>query len=273
MNLIKRIDLKVAAFIIALVWLPIVIYWGVSTPEAPVRIVNPTEQWDAKLRNIHSVDAAMPIVDQYIARQYGTHDERIAKGIDQFLRDRFVHGFSYTPVRENWMLPLLQAVLGHDLHVPVDPDDIMTHDHAMCSQQSIIFMELLRRHGIEYGAVMFWWPAENRYNQGHFTPMAKIDGVWRYYDSDVEARSTPKVADVVNGSAIPTLYPDKPATAERITYASQHGGITLGHINRYAAPRGWLLQFASKWLSLLLLIGLPFLSIFLYIWGRKTIDS
>jgi pimeloyl-ACP methyl ester carboxylesterase len=59
---------------------------------------------------------------------------------------------SYTPPNDDWLLNLIEVIAKRDLAVPVKPNDILKHRRAMCSQQSIVFMELLRRFNIEFGA-------------------------------------------------------------------------------------------------------------------------
>ena len=208
--------------------------------------IHPHEQWKANLAGIQTVDAAMPVVRTYIEAQTGAHDERIAKGIDQFVKDRFISGFSYIKPREDWLLTLFGAAFGSGYTVPVDPDDILKHRQAMCSQQSIVFMELLRRYHVRFGAVLFHWPDPMPGERGHFAVAAQIDGVWRYFDSDLETKGSPPVSTVIDGTALASLYGDKPRLEARMRYAAAHHGISLAHINTFSAPRGRALQMLTR---------------------------
>jgi hypothetical protein len=220
-----------------------------ARPPTP-KTVLPTkdEQWVPKLARIQSIDAAMPVVKEYITKQRGTRDERIAKGIDQFVRDRFVHGFSYIPLRDNWILSILNVVIGRDLNVPLKPDEILQHRRAMCSQQSIIFMQLLRRFNVRFASVLMDWPEPNK-GGGHFAVAALIDGTWQYFDTDLEARSTVPVSSLIDGTAIPALYPDNPRMINGLRYASANGGIKLAYVDEYPAPRGLAIQTGTRILS------------------------
>jgi hypothetical protein len=231
-----------------------------SLPPAKQPVSLPVERWRSSLTRVASVEEAMPVVWDYIQRQSGTDQERTVRGVDAFVRDRFLHGFSYTPWRENWLLAALGSISPFQLNVPVDPDSILQHRHAICSQQSIVFMELLRRFHIDYAAVRFKWPDPDPFSRGHFAVAAKVDGRWRFYDPDMEAAAAPLVANVVNGSAVATLYPQNPVLTRRMRYAATHGGIIVTDVNRHPGPRGYLLQRVTKWISvasplILLLLG------------------
>jgi hypothetical protein len=240
-----RVAMAFALLVAALVTL-----FLTNRPPLPKRSIPPVEeQWVPDLARVQSMDAAMPIVRNYIAKQQGTREERIAKGVDEFVRDRFVHGFSYTPPNDDWLLNFIEAMAKRDLTVPVKPDDILKHRRAMCSQQSIIFMELLRRFNMEFGAVLMSWPDADRYNRGHFAVAAKVDGKWRYFDSNIEAATAPLVSQVIDGTAVADLYPTKPLMVKRLQYAAAHGRIRLDHVNDYPAPRGLAMQETTRFLS------------------------
>jgi hypothetical protein len=233
-----------------------------NRPPLPRAAIPPVdEQWKPGLARVQSMDAAIPVVRNYIAEQRGTREERIAKGIDEFVRDRFVHGFSYTPPNDDFLLNLIEKMARRDLTVPVGPDDILKHRRAMCSQQSIIFMEMLRRFNMEFGAVLMSWSDPDPYSRGHFAVAAKVDGQWRYFDSDLQAARAPLVSKVIDGSALPSLYPTSPETVRRMQYAAAHGTLKLGHVNTYPAPRGLAMQVATKVLSIIAPVMLALLGL------------
>jgi hypothetical protein len=208
-----------------------------------------TESWRPELARIRTVDEAMRELPAYIARQHGSRDARVAAGIDQFLRDRFFHDGSYVSVHRNW-LAFMAGSLWLNLRIPVLPDAILRHNSAMCSQQAIVFMELLRRYNIHYGAVLMNWPSSNPFSQGHFAVTARIDGRWIYFDPDQEAEQAGvPVERVLDGSALPALYGRKPALLANMRYAAAHGRILLAHIDENPAPRGGLFERVTELLS------------------------
>jgi hypothetical protein len=221
------------------IWL-IVFQYSRSTSRTP--LVPQREQWRPSLAWIDTIDKAMPVVTSYIKSQRGSHDEKVVKGVDEFVRDRFVHGISHTSWRENWALAALGGAPPYGLSVPIGADSILRHRHAMCSQQSIIFMELLHRFNMHYAAVRFVWPNAEPAGRGHFAVAAKVDGYWRYYDSDLEAANAPLIRDILNGSAAPDTYPGNPWWVPKMQYAAKHGGIVVDSFDTHPGPRGLLFQ-------------------------------
>jgi hypothetical protein len=207
------------------------------------------EDWRPDLARIRSIDSAMAVLPAYIAREEGSREERIADGTDRFVRDRFFHGLSFIDWRENW-LAALSGYVWENLQVPVLPDDIMGHRRAICSQQAIVFMELLRRQGIHTAAVLAAWPSPDPASRGHFALAAQIDGRWLFFDPDQEppVRGVP-VGRVIDGSALSRLYADKPQLLAGLRYAAAHRTIRLAHFDSFPAPRGGLFQATTAWAS------------------------
>ncbi|MGU3392467.1 hypothetical protein [Sphingomonas sp. M1A8_2b] len=264
----KVIKNRAIPALLLLLSIAMVIWQNWPAPVKPA-LAEISEQWRPELSTVQSISEALPIVAVYISQQVGTHDERVVRGIDAFVRDRFVHGFSYIAARDNWLLKSTFGMISDTYRSPVDVDDILRHRRAICSQQSIIFMELLRRYGLSYGAVLFAWPDPDPTYHGHFAVAARVDGHWRYYDSDLEATGSPLVQSVIDGSAIAETYPNNPRLIERMTYAAAHGGIALAHVNTYAAPRGKLLQDFTYAISKVMPFLLAALALILFVMQRK----
>ena len=217
-------------------------------PHAPVP-ADTAENWRPELARVRSIDDAMRVLPRYIAREQGSREARVAAGVNHFVRDRFVHGASLISYHHNWLAGLAGAIW-INLRVPVLPDDILHHRHAICSQQAIVFMELLKRSNVHYAAVLMSWPSSDPFARGHFAVAARVDGRWLYFDPDQEAAvSGVPVEQVVDGSALQALYGDKPILLADLRYAAQHGTIRLAHFDRDPAPRAGLFQQVTEWLS------------------------
>ena len=98
------------------------------------------------------------------------------------IKNRFYHGYSYFNAGFNtigWALaPLIKA----DLAATVLVDDILKFPNAACSQQTIVFLDVLKQKGISYRKVGF--------NQeglgGHFASEIWYNNQWHYYDVNKE---------------------------------------------------------------------------------------
>ena len=209
---------------------------------------DPGEDWRPELSRVRSIDAAMQVLPAYVAREQGSRDARVTAAVDHFVRDRFVHGTSLISYHHNW-LAALSGTVWINLRMPVLPDDILHHRRAMCSQQAIVFMEMLKRSGIRYASVLIVWPGPNG-QEGHFAVAARVDGRWLYFDPDREAAQPGvPVASVIDGSALARLYGSKPRLLAQLRYAAAHHSISLAHVDAYPAPRGGLFQRVTQWLS------------------------
>jgi hypothetical protein len=232
-------------------------------PEHPVPAVI-AESWRPELARVRSIDEAMSLIPAYVVHEQGSREARVAKAVNRFVQERFFHGASEFTYRQNW-LGWFAGAGWLNLRVPVIPDDILKHRRAICSQQAIVFMELLRRHGLHYASVLISWPDANGGPIGHFAVAARVDGRWLYFDPDQEARQAGvPMARVMDGSALPMLYGDKPALLAGLRQAAALGQIRLAYVDAYPAPRGGLFQWATKWLSawgwlFFGLLALPFL--------------
>jgi hypothetical protein len=134
------------------------------------------------------------------------------------------------------------------LRAIVIPDDILKYPYAACSQQSIVFMEILKRKGFTTREVGFQGKI-----YGHFCFEAYYDGGWHFYDPDME----PDVA-VLNAYnrpsiAILTRHPDILLKAYR-QYPSEQvldifPNYFYGSVNTFAAPRAIIFQQLTKFFS------------------------
>src|SRR4051794_27090419 len=121
-------------------------------PHSPVP-ADLTEEWRPELARVRSIDDAMRVLPVYVARERGSREARVTAAIDHFVRDRFIHGESLLSYHHNWLAALAGA-FWINLRMPVLPDDILHHRRAICSQQAIVFMELLKRNGVSYASVL-----------------------------------------------------------------------------------------------------------------------
>lgn len=150
-----------------------------TTPITPTKI---EEEFDPSLLYIRSLDKLIQHVDSINAGPTVTKNDSLnyANLMARTLRMRFIHGWSRYTWKNNWLLAILQPLHPHLMGI-VAPDDILNYPEALCSQQSIIGMEALKRKGYRYRKVGFYID-----NKGHFTYEILLNDGWHYYDLDKE---------------------------------------------------------------------------------------
>lgn len=182
------------------------------------------EQFDRKLMSITSVSEA---VDYVKLSAEGSSEKQLLQAADQFVRQRFYHGYSTFAPADNW-LAYMAGYVWDDLRYPVIPDDILKHRQAACSQQAIVFQAIARRLGFTVGSIAFTDP-------GHFASAVKVNGSWFYFDPNREiAGVNVPLHAVISGSALYGLYG---ALGRNWTYAGENGEISLRDVNGNPAPQ------------------------------------
>ena len=93
--------------------------------------------------------------------------------VNEVVKRRFYHGYSYFHWRDNYMAYLLSFVTKPDAHAIVLPDDILRYPYGACSQQAIVMMALLQRKGFPVRKVGLYDPEAG---YGHFVLEAQYGG-------------------------------------------------------------------------------------------------
>ena len=165
--------------------------------------------------------------------------------IDEYVRSKYYHEYSIIPWYDNWALAVTDLVIPqYLLSGSMKPVDIVRYDYGICNQQAILFQELVKEFGYDYGSVRFQSP-----DFGHFASAAKVNGDWYFFDQNLEPeydRTDPNVfrqIDLGNKQVLTMMYGDH---FENIT----EDMIELSDINSFPASRGVLAQemtFILSW--------------------------
>ena len=100
----------------------------------------------------------------------------------EIVKRRFYHGISHYSVHENWIAAFLGQCFWSHFSAIVEPDDILLHNEALCSQQAIVFTELLQRKGI----TTRWVGIGKKEGPGHFLSEVYYNNDWHLYDVNKE---------------------------------------------------------------------------------------
>lgn len=142
------------------------------------------ESYNPALKNLNSINKLEYFIDKTIqilnlkpndTAQYVFYTSEI-------LKSRFYHGLSNYSISDNWIAALLGKFSWSHFSAIVNPNDIIQHSEALCSQQAIVFLELLKRKNISFRTVGLG-PKEG---PGHFLCEVYYDNDWHLYDIDKE---------------------------------------------------------------------------------------
>lgn len=142
------------------------------------------ELFRSELSNLNSTSKAVNYIDStYDSSNLTTFDTlRYVEIVSQFVKEKFHFGLSNYTISENWIAYLSGKVFWSHLSAIVNPDDILKHSEGLCSQQTIVFMELLKRKGIIVRSVGLGYPA----GPGHFLSEVQFNNSWHLYDVTME---------------------------------------------------------------------------------------
>ena len=139
---------------------------------------NKVEQYDPALARLNSIRALTLYADSIAGAKFiKPNSLDYALVVTGVIRHRFFHGFSYYSFKENWLAASSEMLFGHNLASIVDPERIVKFPYGGCSQQAIVFMEVMKRKGFDYRSVCF---------PHHYASEIRIGHDWYYFDPNME---------------------------------------------------------------------------------------
>jgi hypothetical protein len=142
------------------------------------------ELFTPQLRYLNSVDKVINYTDSlYETLSLDRFDTaKYVRIVSETIKRRFYHGLSNYSLSENWILYVLGEVCWSHVSAIVNPEDILKYPEGLCSQQNIVFMEVLKKKGITTRSVGLGTVK----GPGHFLSEVLYDTKWHLYDVDVE---------------------------------------------------------------------------------------
>lgn len=146
-------------------------------------------------------------IDSVAMKQKVMKDDKIIDSVeyvlivDKTLKNRFFHGYSAYNLSDNYMAYLAGKLWSH-LSAIVIPDDLLTYNNAACSQQAILFQEILKNKGFKVRKIGF----TSSYS-GHFCSEVQYGGKNHFFDTNMEANwdsveVIPNTKDLVNNDSL-----------------------------------------------------------------------
>lgn len=146
---------------------------------------NNRELFNIELSRFKSIEGIIAHIDGiYSATQLSSDIDTIAyvKATSDIVKKRFYHGLSEYSIKDNWITYIGGKLFWNHLVAIVDPDDILNYDQGLCSQQTIVFLEILKRKGIKAR----WVGLGYKEGPGHFLAEVYYQGKWHMYDVNLE---------------------------------------------------------------------------------------
>jgi len=175
-----------------------------STVSSLKKTYSHKELFNIELSRFNSiVDITAHIDGIYSATHLSSEIDTLAyvKATSDIVKKRFYHGLSEYKLKDNWIACIGGELFWNHLSVIVDPDDILDYSEGLCSQQTSVFLEILKRKGIKTR----WVGLGYKEGPGHFLGEVYYKGKWHLYDVNLE----PKWEKIINNH-------------ESIAYYKQH---------------------------------------------------
>ncbi len=221
------------------------------------------EIYKQNLSNINTITEALRYTDSiYLTNKFKIFDTAVyVQIVSSFIKERFYHGLSSYSFDENWIAYLSSKLIWSDFSALVDPDDIMKHPAGLCSQQTIVFMELIKRKGMKFRSVGLGY----KEGPGHFLCEIYYNNSWRLYDVTKE----PQWDKIVHHHLSMNYYLDHKdslflvyeSKLDREIFNKLTEKVVYGKVNTFPAQNMYMFQLGTLWLTYLLpafILGLYF---------------
>jgi hypothetical protein len=144
------------------------------------------ELFNPSLIRINSIELATSYVDSIYRLNKCTNFDtaKYVQIVSRFTKERFYHGLTHYSVSENWIASLSGKLLWSHMSAIVNPNDILKYPKGLCSQQAIIFMEILKGKHINVRSVGLGY----KEGPGHFLCEVHYNNSWRLHDVTMEPK-------------------------------------------------------------------------------------
>jgi hypothetical protein len=228
-----------------LLWLSLCLFFLTILPLHFFTLSTEKRKWEvfdpALVEQLRSVESVLTYTDS-LALAQGVIPNTLHYGVllNNVIKRRFYHGYSHYSLKENWIAAVAGKLFWYDLSAIVLPDDLLNYPMAACSQQSIVFIECLRRKGISVRNLGF---------DHHFAVEGYFDG-WYYFDPNIEPDfSQVKRASLqalLHEKKLPELYKNVMSPTEvEINFANP----VFGKVNILPAANAGFFHKVTKALS------------------------
>ncbi len=209
-----------------------------------VPTTNENEMFNPVLLKINTVEKLLQYTDSLHLNKKDT--SLYVYEVSEIIKNRFVHGLANYTFSENWIAFLSGKIFWSHLSAIVDPNDILKYEKGLCSQQSIVFMEALRKKGISVRSVALGY----KEGPGHFLCEVFYSNKWHLYDVTKEPRWE-KMKNIHESLEYHLAHKDSlfsvyEGRIERPVFNKLMEKVEYGSLNQFPAKRMLLFHQVTK---------------------------
>lgn len=233
------------------------------------------EQFDPRLLYLNNIDK----MQFYIDSVYEANNSRIfdtalyVQTVSSVVKQRFYRDLSNYKISENWISVILGELIWPHLSAIVKPNDILMYPNGLCSQQTIVFMELLKLKNINVRSVGLGY----KEGPGHFLCEVYYNNSWRLHDVTFEPKWI-KASNIhesmdyylINKDSLYLVYETR---IPRNVFDKITERIEYGQLNVFPARKMLIFHNVTKTVTYILPILLLLFSILLYKNKKKNIKG
>jgi len=157
----------------------------INVDESFVNSKKANEKYLASYSSIETTERLAHFVDSIClssSKKCALDTSEILNVAKTIIENRFFHGLSSYSFTDNWIAYLSGKIIWSHFSAIVKSNDILKSSHGLCSQQTIVFLEVLRRKKIDFRTVGLGY----KEGPGHFLCEVKYNGSWHLYDVTYE---------------------------------------------------------------------------------------
>jgi len=241
-------------------------------PQQP--LFNPegiNELFEPELIKLNSTESFFKYLDHSYNQKYGNIMDTVnyVEEMNDLVKKRFFYGTANYTFKENWIANLTARICWSHISAKVNPEEILTGYNGLCSQQTIVFMELLKMKGINVRTVGLGLEE----GPGHFLCEVNYNKGWHLFDvtkepdwSKISNKHQSLEYFLANKDTLSKIYEGRMKRPELEKIISK---VKYGNVNEFPAKRMILFQNACKIAGYIL----PILFMFLFILERRKIKQ
>ena len=229
------------------------------------------EQFLPELSRLNTINKFLIYTDSvYDTKKIPTFDTAVyVSVVSESIKKRFQFGLQTYSLTDNWIASIFGKLFWFHLLAKVDPNDIIENSVGLCSQQTIVFMEVLNRKKINFRSVGLGY----KEGPGHFLCEVYYDNEWHVHDVTKEPDWS-KISNhhksmdyyMLHKDSLYTVY-DKKVDKNEFNKLTQK--VQYGEVNQYPAKKMLLFHKITRFLTYFF----PFLFFFLYLLSKKTTET